>query len=102
MIPIYFIAAAAAYEQPRPPVSFSADTVAAGATVAIHAKSSHGWVWDLNLTGTGECSNTVLDVKGATLALGHGFSGDETAVDFSLTHDGVSKEIIVTYNTRPD
>ena len=101
MVPIRFIAAAAGYEQARPSVTFSADAVPAGGSVLIHARSSRGWVWDLNLTGTGECSESVLEVKGAALVLGDGFSGDETEVTFTLSHT-TSDEIVVVYNTRPD
>lgn len=73
-----------------------------GGTVVIFARSSGGWVFDLNLTGEGECSASVLEVIGGTYQYIKGFSGDECRVTFSITHDGVSSEIQVTYNTRPD
>jgi len=73
-----------------------------GGTVIIVARSSGGWVFDLNLTGEGECSTSVLEVIGGTYQYIKGFSGDECRVTFSITHDGVSSEIQVTYNTRPD
>jgi hypothetical protein len=73
-----------------------------GGTVIIVARSSGGWVFDLNLTGEGECSTSVLEVIGGTYQYIKGFSGDECRVAFSITHDGVSSEIQVTYNTRPD
>ena len=102
VVPLRFVAATAGYGQRRPDASFSAHAVPVGGTVAVRARSSGGWVWDLNLTGEGQCAEHVLEVTGGTCALVHGFSGDELQVDFTITHDGVGTEVVVTYNTRPD
>ncbi len=101
-IPIKFVESFAAYESVRPEVSFSAHDVTPRGRVSVHASNSQGWVFDINLTGRGTCAERVIEVIGGTVENGHGFSGDESRVDFEIVHDGVSSEIIVTYNIRPD
>jgi hypothetical protein len=102
MIPIRYVPSRAANAAARPRVVFSAHAVAAGGRQLVVATSSGGWVFDSNLTGTGECTVRALEVTGAHVVLTEGFSGDETTVTFELTHDGAAAEIVVTFNTRPD
>ncbi len=101
-IPIRYVPADARYSSQRPAVTFSVHAVAPGATVEVHAQSSGGWVFDINLSESGACVESVLEAVGGTVAYLFGFSGDETGVDFSITHDGKAQEIVLTYNTRPD
>jgi hypothetical protein len=101
-IPIKFIESSAAYESVRPEVTFSAHEVFPRGRVSVHAANSQGWVFDINLTGRGTCTERAIEVTGGTVEYGHGFSGDESRVDFEIVHDGVSSEIIVSYNIRPD
>jgi hypothetical protein len=41
-------------------------------------------------------------VTGGTVGLIYGFSGDSGEVRFSVTHDGVSSEVVIEYSTRAD
>jgi hypothetical protein len=100
MIPIRFVQAAPT--PARPPVTFDVLAVPAGGRVTVRAASRGGWVFDNNLSGAGPCVTCAVEAAGAALARGEGFSGDETRVDFSLAHDGVSAEVVVTFHTRAD
>ena len=71
-------------------------------TVIVKAHSSCGWVFDINLTGDGDCNSSVLEVTGGSFKYIEGFTGDDCNVSFSVTHDGKAAEILVIYNTRPD
>ena len=102
MIPIHYLPSDSNYTTARPPCTFDVSSLANGATVAVNARSSLGWVFDINLTGSGQCATSVLEVTGGSLHYLQGFSGDETSVLFSITHDGSASQIFVTYNTRPD
>jgi hypothetical protein len=44
----------------------------------------------------------MLAVSGGGYAAVSGFSGDETRIEFDLAHDGVAREIVVTFSTRAD
>jgi len=104
MIPITFIPSNNTYgpHNIRPEVLFSHSFVDFGKSVIIKATSKNGWVFDLNLTGTGECSKQVLEITGGSVSYLEGFSGDEVTVTFEIKHDGISNAIQVIYNTRPD
>jgi hypothetical protein len=102
MIPIRFVPAKAEYNERRPAVTFDTHAVALGGTVDVRAASDGGWVWDINCTDVGECGSGVFEVSGGSCTYVSGFSGDESNVHFKLTHEGISHEIVVVYNTRPD
>jgi hypothetical protein len=96
-IPLLFVVARVDAE--RPPVSFDAPPLSRGGSVTVRASSDGGWVFcGLEEDGSGK----YLVVRGGNAKLLSGFSGDETDVEFSITHDGVSSEVVVTYNTRAD
>ena len=122
MIPITFRPSTASYginNRVRPLVTFTHNTnsdndaeigdklpstvnIKTFGTVFVKAHSSGGWVFDLNLTGDGECNSSVLEVTGGSFKYIEGFTGDDCNASFSITHDGKSSEIVVIYNTRPD
>lgn len=116
MIPITFRPSTASYgihNRVRPLVTFThntnsdndaeiGDKLPSLGTVFVKAHSSGGWVFDLNLTGDGECNSSVLEVTGGSFKYIEGFTGDDCNAFFSITHDGKSSEIVVIYNTRPD
>ena len=102
MIPIIFIPSNNTYGQNRPDVLFSDKFVEFGQNVIITATSKNGWVFDLNLTGNGECSQQVFEITGGYIKYIEGFSGDEVCVVFEIEHDSISTAIQVIYNTRPD
>ncbi len=101
-VPIRYVAAAAAYPGTRPSVIFSAAAVAPRGTVRVAASGAGGWVFDINLSGEGACAAAALEVTGGSVAYLSGFSGDDSRVEFAVTHDGAAAEIVVVYNTRPD
>ncbi len=84
----------------RPAVIFSVATVPRGASVNVTGSSAGGWVFcGLGEFGEGE----FLSVAGGTATQqGDSWSGDSVEVMFLVTHDGVSDEIVVTFNTRAD
>ena len=104
MIPIIFIPSNNTYgnQNIRPIVLFSNTFIAFGKSAIITATSKNGWVFDLNLTGNGECSQQVFEITGGTINYIEGFSGDEVCVVFEIIHDSISTAIQVIYNTRPD
>ncbi len=117
MIPVTFRPSTASYglhNRVRPLVTFTHNTthntnsdndavnVESFGTVIVKAHSQGGWVFDLNLTGDGECNSSVLEVTGGSSKYIEGFTGDDCNVSFSLTHDGKAAELLVIYNTRPD
>lgn len=107
MIPITFRPSTASYgihNRVRPLVTFThnSNSIETFGTVFVKAHSSGGWVFDLNLTGDGECNSSVLEVTGGSFKYIEGFTGDDCNASFSITHDGKSSEIVVIYNTRPD
>jgi hypothetical protein len=69
-------------------------------SIVVTACSSGGWVF----CGIGEFGEgNFLSCTGGTVTLqGGGWSGDNQEAAFVVTHDGVSDEIVVTYNTRAD
>jgi hypothetical protein len=99
-IPVHFVPARA--DIVSGDATFRMHALHAGGTVFVHAETENGWVFDLNLTGKGQCADSVLEVAGGSCRYVRGFSGDETSVDFELTHDGVASTVVVVYNTRPD
>ena len=83
----------------RPPSSFSVSSLARGASARVRGVSSGGWVFcGLLAAGCGQ----FLAVAGGAAKEVSGFSGDETEVEFELTHDGSAAEVVVTYSTRAD
>lgn len=83
----------------RPPVTFDAPTLMCCNTVTVRGSSEGGWVF----CGTQDCgAGDFLVVQGGTAELIQGFSGDTGEVEFNITHDGVSSEVVVTYSTRAD
>ncbi len=102
-IPIRYVPAAVpSYGSARLRVFFSVDTVPVNGTVTVAAKSSGGWVFDINVTGEGEGAGAALVAMGGTCAYVSGFSGDDTSAEFTVTHDGMSSEVVIVFNTRPD
>ena len=83
----------------RPAVAFDAPPLSCGGTITVRATSEGGWVFcGQDEDGGGK----FLVVKGGSAKLVSGFSGDETDVEFTITHDGMSSEVAVTFNTRAD
>ena len=83
----------------RPAVSFDASPLPCGGTVAVQGRSEGGWVFcGVEEDGAGD----FLIVKGGSIEFITGFSGDSCKVEFNITHDGVSSEVVVTYSTRAD
>jgi hypothetical protein len=83
----------------RPPVEFNVKVLARGATARVVGSSSRGWVFcGLLEDGCGD----LLSVAGGEYVAVGGFSGDETRIEFDLKHDGVAREVVVTYSTRAD
>jgi hypothetical protein len=83
----------------RPPVEFDIKSIEIGATARVIGASSRGWVFCGTLEGG--CGE-LLAVSGGGYAAVSGFSNDETRIEFDLTHDGVAREVVVTYSTRAD
>jgi hypothetical protein len=100
-VPIRYIAVPAIekHKAARPSVIFSAESIGTGATVIVEGNSAGGWVFCGVLEfGSGD----FLRVTGGTVGLIYGFSGDSGEVRFSVTHDGVSSEVVIEYSTRAD
>jgi hypothetical protein len=65
----------------------------------VRASSAGGWVF--SGLGQGGCGENIA-VAGGSAVLVSGFSGDECEAELDLSHDGVAREVVVTFSTRPD
>jgi hypothetical protein len=88
----------------RPNVEFSSVTGALcigkdRLPVTVRGRSKSGWVFcGLDEDNCGD----YLRVTGGSVTLVSGWSGDDGNVEFIVTHDGVSPEILIYCNTRAD
>ena len=84
------------YDPKRPAVTFTPTKVSASRSVDVTGNSEGGWVF---CQGP---SDNYLTIEGGTIDFVSGFSGDESEIVFTVTHDGFAKTILITYCTRAD
>ena len=98
-IPIVFEVAIQTTRSERPKVVFEHAPVQRGGSTTVRGQSAGGWVFcGIEEDGCGQ----LLSVRGAVFESVSGFTGDDSNIEFCLTHDGEADEIVVTYNTRAD
>ena len=103
-VPLRFVASGEP-DPRRPAVAFrsrdggNASSIARGGAERVRASSAGGWVFcGLGQGGCGE----YIAVAGGSAVLVSGFSGDDCQAELELSHDGVAREVVVTFSTRPD